>query len=80
MKNAKLLAAMAVVAAGTITLPAMAGTTLDAVKKRDYLVCGVNTSAPGFGGADSQGVWMSTFAVALLQLFWVMPRRLNSFR
>lgn len=57
MKNAKLLAAMAVVAAGTITLPAMAGTTLDAVKKRDYLVCGVNTSAPGFGGADSQGNW-----------------------
>ncbi len=57
MGNSKLLATMAVLAAGTVALPAFAGSTLDAVKKRDYLVCGVNTSAPGFGSADSQGNW-----------------------
>jgi general L-amino acid transport system substrate-binding protein len=37
--------------------PARAGRTLDAVKKRGEVVCGVNTSAPGFSAADSQGRW-----------------------
>jgi general L-amino acid transport system substrate-binding protein len=36
---------------------AHAGKTLDAVKARGQLVCGVNTSAPGFSAADSQGRW-----------------------
>jgi general L-amino acid transport system substrate-binding protein len=36
---------------------AHAGKTLDAVKARGQLVCGVNTSAPGFSAADSQGKW-----------------------
>ncbi len=57
MGNSKLLATVAVLAAGAVAMPAFAGATLDAVKKRDYLVCGVNTSAPGFGSADSQGNW-----------------------
>jgi general L-amino acid transport system substrate-binding protein len=34
-----------------------AGKTLDAVKQRGELSCGVNTSAPGFSAADSKGVW-----------------------
>jgi general L-amino acid transport system substrate-binding protein len=40
--------------------PAMAraGKTLDAVKTRGELVCGVNTSAPGFSATDSQGRWV----------------------
>jgi general L-amino acid transport system substrate-binding protein len=36
---------------------AHAGKTLDAVKARGQLVCGVNTSGPGFSNADSQGKW-----------------------
>src|SRR3954454_9318426 len=34
-----------------------AGKTLDAVKARGQVVCGVNTSGPGFSAADSQGKW-----------------------
>jgi len=36
---------------------ARAGKTLDAVKQRGEVACGVNTSAPGFSAADSQGRW-----------------------
>ena len=34
-----------------------AGPVLDAVKARGQVVCGVNTAAPGFSHADSQGRW-----------------------
>jgi general L-amino acid transport system substrate-binding protein len=37
--------------------PARAGKTLDAVRQRGEVICGVNTSAPGFSAADSQGRW-----------------------
>lgn len=36
---------------------AHAGKTLDTIKQRGQLVCGVNPSLPGFSAADSQGVW-----------------------
>jgi general L-amino acid transport system substrate-binding protein len=36
---------------------AFAGKTLDAVKARGELICGVNTSAPGFSSTDSKGRW-----------------------
>ena len=36
---------------------AYAGKTLDTIKQRDSLVCGVNTSLPGFSSSDSQGNW-----------------------
>jgi general L-amino acid transport system substrate-binding protein len=46
------------VAAGAMaTAPAHAGKTLDAIKARGQLVCGVNPSLPGFAAADSQGNW-----------------------
>ncbi len=48
--------ALAAVAA-LVAMPAFAGKTLDAVKSRGQVVCGVNTSAPGFSAADSQGRW-----------------------
>ena len=52
------LAAGALLAAGTMAaLPAMAGKTIDAIKARGQLICGVNPSLPGFSAADSQGVW-----------------------
>ena len=40
-----------------VTFPAWAGKTLDAVKQRDQVVCGVNTGLAGFSAADSQGKW-----------------------
>jgi len=45
------------VSAAAFSLPAHAGKTLDAVKARGQVVCGVNTSGPGFSNADSQGRW-----------------------
>lgn len=44
-------------AAGASPVTALAGKTLDAVKQRGEVVCGVNTSAPGFSATDSQGRW-----------------------
>ena len=40
-----------------IAIPAHAGKTLDAVKARGEVICGVNTSAPGFSSTDSKGRW-----------------------
>jgi general L-amino acid transport system substrate-binding protein len=51
---------VAVVAAamGTLaTVPAHAGKTLDGIKARGQVVCGVNTGLAGFGAADSNGKW-----------------------
>jgi general L-amino acid transport system substrate-binding protein len=46
------------VAAGAMTaVPAHAGKTLDAIKARGQLICGVNTGLAGFSAADSQGNW-----------------------
>lgn len=36
---------------------AQAATTLDAVKQRGYLKCGVNTGLPGFSQPDEKGNW-----------------------
>jgi general L-amino acid transport system substrate-binding protein len=49
-------AAFAIASVGIATT-AHAGKTLDAVKARGQLICGVNTSGPGFSNADSQGKW-----------------------
>ena len=40
-----------------VAAPAHAGKTLDAVKSRGQLVCGVNTGLAGFSQADSNGAW-----------------------
>src|SRR5258708_35374074 len=53
MKKVALAAALLTVVAGN----AYAGKTLDTIKQRDQLVCGVNPSLPGFSSADSQGNW-----------------------
>jgi general L-amino acid transport system substrate-binding protein len=37
--------------------PAQAGKTLDAIKARGQLVCGVHTGLAGFSAADTQGNW-----------------------
>jgi len=52
------LTAAALFAAGSLAaLPAMAGKTIDAIKARGQLVCGVNVGLAGFSAADSQGNW-----------------------
>ena len=46
-------------------LPAHAGKTLDTIKQRGQLVCGVNPSLPGFSAADARATgqaWTSTSA------------------
>src|SRR5690606_15222598 len=52
---------------------AQAGATLDAIKQRGAVRCGVNTGLAGFSIADSQGKWTGldadfcrTFAAAVL--------------
>ena len=37
--------------------PAQAGKTLDEIKARGQVTCGVHTGLPGFSAADSQGNW-----------------------
>ena len=52
------LAGVALLALGAMAaLPAQAGKTIDAIKARGQLICGVNPSLPGFSAADSQGNW-----------------------
>ena len=57
MGSKHLIPAAFAVAMVAVALPAQAGKTLDAVKARGQVVCGVNTSGPGFSNADSQGRW-----------------------
>jgi general L-amino acid transport system substrate-binding protein len=40
-----------------VTQPAYAGKTLDSIKARGQMVCGVNTGLAGFSAADSNGQW-----------------------
>ena len=42
---------------GLGALPAQAGKTVDAIKARGQLICGVNEGLAGFAAADSQGKW-----------------------
>ena len=51
------LAALAVPALALCCAPALAGKTIDAIKARGQLVCGVSTGLAGFSQADSAGVW-----------------------
>jgi general L-amino acid transport system substrate-binding protein len=53
MRHLAIAAALLAAFTGT----AHAGKTLDAIKARGQLVCGVNPSLPGFSAADSQGNW-----------------------
>jgi general L-amino acid transport system substrate-binding protein len=58
--NINKLKTVAVVAATLGTLmsaPAQAGKTLDGIKAKGQIVCGVNTGLAGFAAADSAGKW-----------------------
>ncbi len=57
MKQIKLAAAMVAVMGAVLAVPAHAGKTLDAIKARGQIICGVNTGLAGFAAADSSGKW-----------------------
>ena len=57
IKTLKSLALVAAAMGAVLAAPAHAGKTLDAIKARGQVVCGVNTGLAGFGAADSSGKW-----------------------
>jgi general L-amino acid transport system substrate-binding protein len=57
MKHPNLRLSAVFVATALVAMHAHAGKTLDAIKARGQLVCGVNTGLAGFSQADSQGNW-----------------------
>lgn len=57
MNPTRWIAAAAAGLAIAFGTPAMAGATLDGVKSRGVLACGVNVGVAGFSLPDSQGVW-----------------------
>jgi len=54
LAGALLLPHHAAVAQNSLTFP---GPTVEAIKKRGILVCGVDTGVPGFSGQDNTGTW-----------------------
>jgi general L-amino acid transport system substrate-binding protein len=52
----KLAAGTAAVLAATLSL-AHAGETLNGIKNKGFIQCGVNTGLPGFGNPDDEGNW-----------------------
>jgi general L-amino acid transport system substrate-binding protein len=57
MRFMKVCAVVVAVALIATTSLAIAGETLDAVKKRGYLIAGVNGGVFGFSMPDDKGVW-----------------------
>jgi general L-amino acid transport system substrate-binding protein len=55
----KLMVAATVSAAALLAVTGLAhaGPTFEAVKKKGFVQCGVNTGLPGFSAADEKGVW-----------------------
>ena len=56
-KSVTLTGIMAGLLSLAVATPALAGKTIEAIKARGQLVCGVNTGLAGFSAADSQGNW-----------------------
>lgn len=54
----KASAALLAMAAGLFSMPAHAGKTLDGVRARGQVVCGVHTGLAGFSAPDASGRWM----------------------
>ena len=53
----RVAAACIATVAAVAAAPAHAGKTLDGIKSRGQIVCGVNTGLAGFSAADSNGKW-----------------------
>ncbi len=57
IKQIKLAAVTVAILGAALAAPAHAGKTLDAIKARGQVICGVNTGLAGFASADSSGKW-----------------------
>lgn len=57
MKTKLLAIASAVMAATFAMNSVQAGSTLDAVKKKGFIQCGINSGVPGFSSANDKGEW-----------------------
>ena len=57
LNKVKAMAAIVAAMGAIMAAPAHAGKTIDAIKARGQVICGVNPSLPGFAAADSQGNW-----------------------
>jgi len=57
MNYRHIIATMGIACVSVAALPALAGATLDAVKARGEIVCGVNTGVAGFSAPDGRGEW-----------------------
>ena len=57
LNKVKAMAAIVATMGAIMAAPAHAGKTIDAIKARGQVICGVNPSLPGFAAADSQGNW-----------------------
>ena len=53
----KAIAAIVATMGAVMAAPAHAGKTLDGIKARGQVICGVNTGLAGFSAADSAGKW-----------------------
>jgi general L-amino acid transport system substrate-binding protein len=78
-------AAGGIALAATMTLPVLAqpavsGPTLDTIRQRGTLICGVNTGLAGFAQPDSQGVWRGfdvDYCRAVAIALWNDPNRVR---
>lgn len=57
MGSKKILATSAAVSVLALGVSAQAGETLDAIKEKGFLQCGVSTGLPGFSNPDDAGNW-----------------------
>ncbi|WP_097461405.1 amino acid ABC transporter substrate-binding protein [Mangrovitalea sediminis] len=57
MKTLRLVAAGTALTLAMVAGTASAGATFDAVKKKGFVQCGVNTGLPGFSNIDDKGHW-----------------------
>ena len=57
MKTLRLVAAGTALTLAMVAGTANAGATFDAVKKKGFVQCGVNTGLPGFSNIDDKGHW-----------------------
>ena len=57
LNNLKTIVAVVAAMGARVATPAQAGKTLDGIKARGQVICGVHTGLAGFSAADSGGKW-----------------------
>ncbi|MCX7246846.1 MAG: amino acid ABC transporter substrate-binding protein [Burkholderiales bacterium] len=57
LNNLKTIVAVVAAMGAMVATPAQAGKTLDGIKARGQVICGVHTGLAGFSAADSGGKW-----------------------